>query len=179
MEEDDDDDDDDDDIWLKTSMELSPSWQANSSSPRQEIPCILRNTNVHYRIHNSHSCVPILNQICSVPTLTSYLKMHLNVIVPSEIMSSKWSLFLGLRHQKSLLASPIPPTLQILRPSRFFFIWFGWWSWRAGGLQIWRVSANILKEAQGGPAAWGWARGWELLILKTKYVGDSNENLKY
>ena len=98
-------------IWLGTSTKQSPSWQANSCSPRQEIPCILRNTNVHYLIHNSPSSVPILSQIDPDPTLTSYLKMYLNVILPSTFISSKWSLILGLRHQKSLFAFPLPPHL--------------------------------------------------------------------
>jgi hypothetical protein len=32
-------------------------------------------------------------------------------------MSSKWSLILELRHQKSLLASPVRPTFHLPRPS--------------------------------------------------------------
>ena len=45
---------------LTNYMEQSPSWEANRFSASQEIPHILRNLNVHYRIHNSRPSVPIL-----------------------------------------------------------------------------------------------------------------------
>jgi hypothetical protein len=38
---------------LTNSMEQSPSWEANRSSARQEIPRVLWNTKVRYLIHNS------------------------------------------------------------------------------------------------------------------------------
>jgi hypothetical protein len=36
---------------LTYSMEQSPSWEANRFSACEEIPCILWNSKVHYRIH--------------------------------------------------------------------------------------------------------------------------------
>jgi hypothetical protein len=44
-------------------MEQRPSWEANSFSTSQEIPHILWNPEVRYRIHESRPPVPILSQL--------------------------------------------------------------------------------------------------------------------
>ena len=50
-------------------MEQNPSWEANSSSASQGIPCIWWNLKVHDHVHNSPQLVPILCQIHPVHTL--------------------------------------------------------------------------------------------------------------
>jgi hypothetical protein len=44
-------------------MEQSPFWDANRSSATEDVPRILLNPKVHYRIHKSPPIVPILSQI--------------------------------------------------------------------------------------------------------------------
>ena len=76
-------------------MEQSPSWKTDRFSASQEIPHILWNPKVHYHIHKYPPPVPILRHLDPVHTTISYfLKIHLNIILPSMTGSPKWSLSL-------------------------------------------------------------------------------------
>jgi len=104
-------------------MDQSPSWEANRFSASQEIPRILWNPKVHYRIHKCPLPVPILSQLDPVYTPTfCFLKIHLNTILLSTPGSHKWSLSLTFPHQRPVYASPLSIARYMPRPSLSRFI---------------------------------------------------------
>jgi len=99
-------------------MQQSPSRQANRFSASQEIPRILWNPKVHYPIHKCPPSVPFLSQLDLVHTPTShFLKIHLNIILPSTPGPPKWSLSFRFPHRNPAYASPLPHTRHMPSPS--------------------------------------------------------------
>jgi hypothetical protein len=107
---------------LTYSTEQSPSWEANRFSASQEIPSILRNAKVYYRIHTCPPSVPMLRQFAPIHASTShFLKIHLNIILPSTPGPPKWSPSVKFPHQNPLYASP-PPYALHAPPISFFSV---------------------------------------------------------
>jgi hypothetical protein len=70
-------------------MELNPFWEVASCAATQELPNILWNTEVHYRVHKSPPLVPIVSQINAVHITPSYFsKIYFNITHPPTSWSS-------------------------------------------------------------------------------------------
>jgi len=84
---------------LTHSTEQTLSWEANLFTASQEIPFIVSNPKVHYRIHKCPPPVPILRQLDPVHTLyiplpeeTFFiLSPHLGLGLPSGLFTAVFS----------------------------------------------------------------------------------------
>jgi hypothetical protein len=106
-------------------MELRPSWEAVSHSCPQELPSILWNPKVHYRVHKSSSLVPILNQWPqSIPRHP--ISLRPNFILSSHLFRS----FLLSSHQNHMCISLLCHACCISCPSHLPWLDHSNYIWR-------------------------------------------------
>jgi hypothetical protein len=100
----------------------SPSWEANRFAASQEIPRVLLNPKVHYRIHNCSP--PVLSQPNPVHNPAShFLKIHPNIIFPPTPGPPQWLLSLRFSHKNLIHASLLlhPRYMPILSHFSWFY----------------------------------------------------------
>jgi hypothetical protein len=98
----------------------SSSWEANLFWARQEIPRILWNPNVHYLIHKCPPPICILSQLDPVHAPTPhFIKILLNIILPSTSASPQWALFLRIPLQNPVHVSPLRHKRYMPHPSHY------------------------------------------------------------
>jgi hypothetical protein len=95
-------------------MEQIPLEKLTVRSASQEIPCILCNPKVHYRVHTSPPPVTILSYMNPIHTLTPYRNIHFNIVLPSTPKSYDWSLPFRLSNQNFVCIYDLPIVLHAL-----------------------------------------------------------------
>jgi hypothetical protein len=95
----------------------------NSHSATHKIYRLLWNPDVHYRVHKSPPLVPILSQMNTLHNFPPYFpKIHANIIFPSMLRSSAWSLLFRLSGQGFVCFSHLSHACYMSRESyRHFY----------------------------------------------------------
>ena len=123
---------------LSYSKQQTPSWEDKRFSASQEMPRIVWNPKVHYRIHKYPETVPILSQLHPVhsPPPTSWrpiliLSFHLCLGLPSGLFPSGFptkTLYTPLLSPYELRAPSIS-FFSILSPDTILGAQYRWWWW--------------------------------------------------
>ena len=106
--------------YLLTPLSRALLEKLTGSAASQEIPRNFWNPKVHHLTHKCPPPVPILSQLHPVPTNPShFLKIQINIILPSTSGSPQWSLSLRFSHQNPVHPSLLHHTCHMPRPSHY------------------------------------------------------------
>jgi hypothetical protein len=139
-------------------MEQSP-WETNNPSDIQEIPRLVWEPKVHYRIHKSQPLVPNLSQLHPVHTFQPYflryiliLSSHLRLGLPSGLFLSHFPTEVLYTFLISLMRATRPANLTLLRDAN--------------------ANTNTSKQWTSSPFDW---RHRDIADRNMRFPGDSSD----
>jgi len=122
-------------IYLTSSVQQKPSWEAGSRSAGQGILLLFWNTKAHCRVHSIPPLIPILGRLNPVHTVSHHIYLRFILILSLYTPSSpKWCLPLGFsdksvcisyRYHACYMSSSCIGCIRSLMSLELFCAW--WW----------------------------------------------------
>jgi hypothetical protein len=149
---------------------LSPSWGAANCAAPQELPSILWNPKIQYRVHKSPPLVPILSNVNPIHTIPSY-PIHFDIVHPYYVLVFPVVSFLLAFSPIFYMHSSDPHSCYMSSPSHPSWLDYSNYTWR-------RV--QVMKLLQSLPyTIWSYGISWtskrlynapKICMLYRKYV---------